>query len=385
MTSAGFFLILFPVVAGLYLFFHVVVIWGLIRLRKPVSEGKNILTHATIILPVRNEEKNMEACLAGLVENENPGQPEIIVADDHSSDRTAEIVRKFIGLHPTLPVRLLLPADHSPVGGSKKEAIAWAMKFATGELILTTDADTGRGSKWARKILEFYEEKNPRMILGPVAFTGEDTFFSVLQSLEFMGLMGVTAGACRAGLPVLCNGANLAYEKQAFYETGGFSGNEATVSGDDMFLMIKIRKRYGASSIQFLLSHDAVVTTGPASGFREFLHQRIRWASKSRKYRDPLVTSVALITWLLSFFLIAGCAAGIFNAVVLKISLLILTVKILVEFYPVAFMAGFFHKSRMLWLYPVAAFLNIFYTVGIGIASLWAPFQWKGRKISAVC
>ena len=60
----------------------------------------------------------------------------------------------------------------------------------------------------------------------------------------------------------MCNGANLAYEKKAFYEVNGFTGIDNIASGDDMLLMHKIYKQY-PERVLFLKSTDAIVQTKP--------------------------------------------------------------------------------------------------------------------------
>ena len=42
----------------------------------------------------------------------------------------------------------------------------------------------------------------------------------------------------------MCNGANLAYERKAFFEVNGFTGIDHIASGDDMLLMQKIAQRF---------------------------------------------------------------------------------------------------------------------------------------------
>ncbi len=58
------------------------------------------------------------------------------------------------------------------------------------------------------------------MIFGPVAYFPEKGLLNRFQSLEFSGLMASGAGAAMAGRPFMCNGANLAYRKEAFLKVG---------------------------------------------------------------------------------------------------------------------------------------------------------------------
>ena len=68
--------------------------------------------------------------------------------------------------------------------------------------------------------------------------------------MDFMVLQGITGAAVYKKKMSMCNGANLAYEKKAFYEVNGFAGIDHIASGDDMLLMHKIWKQYpGQSSL----------------------------------------------------------------------------------------------------------------------------------------
>ena len=99
------------------------------------------LIELTVIIPARNEELNLAACLQSLVaQSEDIFQLgrdwELIVVDDHSTDRTAEIARSFPGV-------TVLPAAKLEKGWTGKNNAIWtAARKARGRWILFTDADT---------------------------------------------------------------------------------------------------------------------------------------------------------------------------------------------------------------------------------------------------
>ena len=84
-------------------------------------------------------------------------------------------------------------------------------------------------------------------------FTCDNSFLSVFQCLDFISLQGITAASVSAGFHSMCNGANLAYNKNIFYEVGGFKNADHIASGDDMLLMHKIKIKY-PSSIGYLFN-----------------------------------------------------------------------------------------------------------------------------------
>ncbi len=74
----------------------------------------------TIIVPARNEERNIAFCLESLLAMDYP-RFEIFVVDDHSTDRTAEIVREIIWRHALHPDVRLFPLGDDP----NKEGVEW--------------------------------------------------------------------------------------------------------------------------------------------------------------------------------------------------------------------------------------------------------------------
>jgi cellulose synthase/poly-beta-1,6-N-acetylglucosamine synthase-like glycosyltransferase len=225
-----------------------------------------------------------------------------------------------------------------------------------------------------------YSSGKPGMVIGPVAFHREKSLFDKIQSLEFMGLIGTTAGSAAAGYPVMCNGANLGYRRDAYLETGGFSKNIGYDSGDDHFLMAAISKKYGEHSVKFLADREAVVYTQPEDSLQGFINQRLRWVSKSRGYREPAVIGLALITYAVHLFLLAGMVAGVFFPGLLAVSLALWLAKILIEYPMVWRMAGFLDKKHLLGYYFTAQVFQLFYVVLVGMFGTILPHQWKGRR-----
>ena len=116
-------------------------------------------------------------CLNDIIHQKYPKELfEIIVVDDFSEDNTIEVVENFIKTNNVQNIRLLnqhyslLLTPNSRLMG-KKAALNWAINEATGELIITTDADCRMGNNWLRTIADYYTTKQPKMIIGPVCFS----------------------------------------------------------------------------------------------------------------------------------------------------------------------------------------------------------------------
>lgn len=339
-------------------------------------------TRVTVIIPARDEEQNLPPLLTALQSQSYPAALlEVIVIDDFSTDNTAQVVRSF----PAPNIHLLRLSDRldlsQRLNSYKKKAIEMAIGEATGQLIVTTDADCEMGPRWIEVLVEFYETHHPKLIAAPVSFHQENNFFKVLQSLDFMNMQGITGAVTQLKIGTMCNGANLAYEKETFLEVGGFKGIDNIASGDDMLLMYKVYRKY-PGSIGYLKHEDAIVRTLPVDTFSAFMHQRIRWSSKADKYDDKRLTWMLAVVYLWNAALLIMGIAAIFCPALwswLGISLLF---KIIVELFFMIPVAKFFHKSHLLGRVIPGQLFHIPYIVIAGWLGKFGSYKWKGRRVS---
>jgi cellulose synthase/poly-beta-1,6-N-acetylglucosamine synthase-like glycosyltransferase len=336
----------------------------------------------SVIVPVRNEEDRIVECLESLIAQDYPHTTfEVLISDDFSEDRTMEVVGSFIKNHPQFSWRYVKGDPEKGSESGKKMALARAINLASGSLILTTDADTQRGSSWISAMVKSYNETGAKMILGPVIFSETSRAFGKMQTLEFLGIMGLTAGFASLGRPIMCNGANLCYEKRAFLEVGGFTGNEQFTSGDDQFLLWKMKQAFGGDSIHFLDDRDAIVTTLPEHGLQSFLRQRFRWVSKSRGYRDSIVLLVGAVSYFFQAMILVCFFLGFLSPLYLFFAASLLCFKFLVDIPLIVAMARFFGKQHLLGWYIPAQLFQILYITISGPMALLVSVRWKGRRV----
>jgi cellulose synthase/poly-beta-1,6-N-acetylglucosamine synthase-like glycosyltransferase len=275
---------------------------------------------------------------------------------------------------------MILP--DAPAGSSsKKTAIASGIKSAKGQLIIITDADCRVGKHWVETIAGFYKESSAAFIAAPVRFTQDGSALQVFQALDFITLQGITGASVGANVHTMCNGANLAYTKDAFDRVGGFSGIDKVATGDDMLLMHKIWKAY-PHKVFYLKSNDAIVSTAPMKSWKEFLMQRRRWASKTLVYDDYRIVVVLVFILLFNALFFGLLAAAFFNKIYWFHLGFFIVVKTLIEWPFVSSVAAFFSDQKLMrWFFFVQP-LHIFYTVFVGVFSQFGKYEWKGRRHS---
>jgi cellulose synthase/poly-beta-1,6-N-acetylglucosamine synthase-like glycosyltransferase len=360
-----------------YVFVVITFIRGWYKLTLYKDIKPNPTTKVAILVAARNEEDHIEKTIRDLLAQDyNPELVEIIIINDHSTDRTESIVASFSKNN----VKLITLNEDRALNSYKKKAIQKGIEHSTGDLIITTDADCRMGANWLKTIVSFHEEHDFKMISSPVAYFNEKNVFEKCQTLEFSYLIGLGASTIGNNNPSTCNGANLAYERTAFYAVNGFKGIDDLASGDDELLLHKMAAKY-ENKIGFLKSHDAIVYTYAKKSLKSFIEQRKRWASKSTRYKNKGIVLLGLTVWLFNLSIIANALLAIFFTSFLEIAIFQLVLKLLIEMFFLIGVTHFFKRKQLLVLLPLVSILHVIYMVYIGIAGNSGKYNWKDRLV----
>jgi cellulose synthase/poly-beta-1,6-N-acetylglucosamine synthase-like glycosyltransferase len=301
---------------------------------------------------------------------------EIIVIDDFSEDNTAVVVQQF----STVKLVQLKDSITQRINSYKKKAIEAGIQQATGDYIVTTDADCTVPENWLLNFAWTIEQQQSEFIAAPVAMKEESSFIKLFQSLDFLSLQGITAASVGAGFHSMCNGANLCYSKKAFAAVNGFKDVDHIASGDDMLLMYKIQQQF-PGKVQYCFSSESIVRTNPVETVKDFFRQRIRWASKADKYNDKRIFWVLLLVYLFNFFLLTLFIAGFFQPEIWILLVGSLFIKTIVELFFLIPVVRFFKKELLLLWFPVMQPFHIVYTVVAGWLGKFGTYDWKGREV----
>lgn len=330
----------------------------------------------SVIIAARNEEDRIGRCIESILAQDYPREfLELIIIDDHSEDGTADLVRRF----PS--VKLIVLNEGSLLNSYKKKAIAEGISQASGELIVTTDADCEMGPEWISMIVGYYQKTGAKLISAPVAFYEEKNWFERVQTIEFLYLVGSGAASIGNKIPFSCNGANLAYSRAVFIELGGFSGIDHLASGDDELFMHKVHQRY-PDGIGFLKNEKAIVYTHAKPNLQKFLQQRKRWASKSIKYQSKTIVVTVVAVWAFNLLLTLGLLSLVFTRSIADVLLFTLGIKLVTDFVFMYKTTSFFKRAALLRYFLVVQVLYMLYIVFIGIYGNTGKYYWKGRHVN---
>jgi poly-beta-1,6-N-acetyl-D-glucosamine synthase len=319
----------------------------------------------SVVVACKNEEKNIPFLLSDLSSQDYPAELfEVIIVDDSSTDSTFKYASAFHQIK-----RLKVIRNN---GRGKKSAIRTAIETADYDLIITTDADCRMDSGWIRTIAAFYGENRPDMMIGPVMIKGNPGFFNRFQELEFLSLQGITAGTASSGNPVMCNGANLCFTKEAYHKHTNNLHVEID-SGDDIFFLHSLKKDTKAK-IMWLNTEDSSVTTNPAESF---FRQRARWISKGSVYTDWFSILLAIVTFITIVDLIFLLISGILIPSFLPVFTASFFIKSVPDLLILSKTARRYGKTGLLkWFIP-SQIVYPFYVVVVTFLALMGNNKWR--------
>ncbi len=368
------FLNIILVITAFYLVFIAAFTLGLYNLKERFYNLNKINNvKVSVLIAARNEEKNIEDLLQSLYNQTFPKELfEVIIVDDHSEDDTKIVIENFVKENKDINIKLL-EANNT----GKKYAISQALHKAENELIIVTDADCTLNYTWIENIVAFYQNKRCKMILAPVLLSPAETFFEKIQVLEHLSLMGSTAGSAAIGFLVMCNGANMAYEREAALEVEKERKDFNIASGDDMFLLEQFVKKYGHNNIKFLLSKSAIVKTKTCKTVSEFFRQRRRWVSKTKSYTSWKIIATALVVFLFNFSIISLLLSAFFIPALWSLYFLLTLLKFFIDFPLLKNITSFMDQRNLLkWTLPLE-FIYPFYVVFTAVSGLLIKVNWK--------
>ncbi len=342
----------------------------------------------SVVIPCRNEKNSIETRIQDILHVTYPKDLlEILVIDDFSEDGTANVVQDFVGKTPKSNIKLLSLSDVSTNDDlpHKKLAIEFAIKNASGEYILLSDADCHNQPTWVSAMVQHLESNQLDLATGPVFINAPKSKFDYFQGLDFAAMMGVTCAGIHSKKFFLANGANLIFTKSAFDAVGGYSDYRHVASGDDVFLAKKISERF-PNKIGFVKSADAIVYTNALSTWSHFIHQRLRWSGKTNLLRNNWINGIALSIGLHHVLILTSVLGLLIDFQTFgKLLFFQLSVKIFIDYAFLSDITGVFKTEYLLKYFPSAEFYHLVYLPIVAALSVFGlKPKWKGRLVPSV-
>jgi len=353
--------------------------WAWLRLPTVVQSAELPGTFISVIIPVRNEANNILNLLTDLEQQTYAKiNFEVLVVDDHSEDNTFEIIQNF-KKNSLLALQLICLREYAGQR-QKKAAITTAINLAKGELVVQTDGDCRVTPDWLCTLAQYYEQTQAVCISGPVCLLDNGSLFTRMQVVEFASLIGVGGASMAIGKPNMCNGANLAYTRQAFLAVQGYAGNEHVASGDDEFLMHKLAGQF-PGRVSFLKSSAAVVYTLAQTTVPAFIQQRIRWASKWPNYRASSIKVLAVLVFAVNLGLFCAFIGWLLGMVSGRQTLALYLFKFSLDGWFLLTVLLFLERGKYILYQIPLQFFYVPYVLYTAFRGLQGTYSWKGRQV----
>ena len=235
------------IIAGVLVSFVLNLILNLRCLKKPHDDGQipEPAPFVSVLVPARDEEKNIGACLESL-QKQDYRNFEIIVLDDNSSDNTADIVQ---GMAATDNRIQLSKGEPVPEGWAGKPFACYQLaKKAKGSWLLFTDADTRHRPHMLRSILALALELKPSMLSGfprqlatslPQKVAIPVLYFVILSWLPLWWLQ-----RSKKPRPSLAIGQFLLFPREEYWRIGGHMAVKSRIL-EDVWLGIEVIRHGG--------------------------------------------------------------------------------------------------------------------------------------------
>ena len=208
----------------------------------------------SVVITVRNEEKNIANLLDGLLVQEGPF--EVVIVDAHSSDRTVDIVREYQKEHDFIRLYIM--------GGTRGQGRNYGVRMAKGEAVAFIDGDDIPNPFWLKEMRKSLKEGTD-VVAGKSIAIGYRAFEELERVELYYHGYDVTYPSC-----------NLLYRKELFERIGGF--DPWFVTAEDIDLNIRA-VRAGA---KIVYNPKAIVYHKTRDTFLGFFKQAF-WNGYGRK------------------------------------------------------------------------------------------------------
>lgn len=346
---------------------------GFIRcLRK--KPGKVEISHEciSVIIPFRNDIDSLYQCVASL-SGKSPLIDEIIIVNDHCEEEDCNLFcDKMISAFNE--VRLVC---NPPGAEGKRAALKTGITAARNAKIMISDADC----IWATEaVQEMVNSRKARLTTAMVVYQDGKDLFHPFMKAELFLLNSYGAAYAFLQKPFLASGAAMLFNQRDFAAYLSESETLNIRSGDDMFFMEYIRRRYGRKAICHLSGRNAVVETEIPGSWGSYLRQRSRWGRKTPKIRNPLTIALALATAAFPAGFTLLCIAGMTNSSAFCLAVIVILLKTLTENTIMLLSSRVYRRRKTIGATILVSLLSPFVFLIIAARMIFVRDRWQGRN-----
>ena len=324
----------------------------------------------SIVIAFRNEEERIDDLLISLEKSdlEQVNLDEVIFVNDHSLDRSVEKIKKWSN-HNKFKVRIA----HLNHDFGKKKAIHLGINQVLSTYVLTLDADVQFDAKFLLKMSQTLGANHSLIIVPVIEKNG--IIFSRIAS---HALTVLSVGLASLGFPINVNGAASAFKREEYIRLEPLKNNFHISSGDDMFILKAFLKSKGSVIKPFVSKGIHVLTDGPKN-ITEFISRGVRWSTKMKLIKLPLINLIGISILLCNFYVYYFI---FFNNPLSAASLIWLSIKFVLDFMTLYLSFNLYDKRGITIFAIPMFFIYPLYLLTVLILNLFRiKMNWKDRPV----
>lgn len=265
----------------------------------PVADDDQLPT-VSVLVPARDEEGNIAQCLDALLALDYPSHKlEILVGNDQSQDKTADIANEYAGRYTYIKVLDISPDYHELV--ARSNVLAQLAVASDHELLVFLDADLEVTKGWLRQMVA------PTIqgfdLVSGLTEVKPTNWLARYQQVDWLNVIMLLKVGADLGQPGTALGNNMLVTREAYLAVGGYEANGPTFTEDNDLTLALRSKGYKLSQV---MGGDKALTA-PVDTYKELLKQRNRWMQGA--FRQPLgsllplLVSRIFVLWILLLFI----------------------------------------------------------------------------------
>ena len=267
-------MILFIIISGYFALLYMAQIVQYILLaldkKEPVRQPDTYPV-ISILLAVRNEEKNILPCLQHIATIDWPtDRLEILIGNDASEDQTEALVQEYI--QDKRQFRLISIRENLGKARGKANVLAHLAREARGEFFCITDADIRVPQTWIRGLYSAW--KPGYGTVNGVTIVRQGHWLSNFQALDWIYAFAQVRLLSNHHVPISAVGNNMLISREAYESTGGYENLPFSLTEDFELFRHTLRKGWKYKN---LLQQEVLALTEGQPDLRAFLSQRKRW------------------------------------------------------------------------------------------------------------
>lgn len=320
--------------------------------------------NVSILVAARNEEENIADLLQSFSQLSYPKDKlQILIGDDDSTDKTAEIIEKFIAENAYIQL-ITIKKQLAGLKG-KANVLAQLAHLATGELFFFTDADIEVPKNWIEAFVT--ERKNEGVTVG-LTLVKNENWFEASQAIEWLFTLKLMKTLADFKIQSTGMGNNMMVSTEAYWAVGGYEKIGFSIVEDYAIYKAIIDKGF---AFKQLFKPEAMTLTKPPN---KYFEQRKRWVSGGISTGSILIFPALIQGFLLPILLIISLFYW-------KIVLSVFILNLLINFLVGIRIFKVLNQNQLLKYIPAyTIYMYVFWFLQLVAYILPTKLVWKGRE-----